>query len=320
MGEHFVTLFDSNFLIQGLALHSSLTRECGDFTLWILCLDEEVLSRLEVINLPNVNCLYLPALETTELLEVRANRSKAEYCWTLTPWSIKWVFDADPGISRVTYIDADMYFFADPYQIFSSFEKSGKSVLITDHGYAPENDQSKYSGKFCVQFVTFTSGDGQLVLDWWRDRCMEWCYDKIENNLFGDQRYLESFEQILPGGIYCIDDADPSFQAPWNSQKFCYSRSVAYHFHGLRHMGNKLCFLTDYTIPQVVLANIYSPYLARVESLSTKYSITLPLQKTKPSLWGLFNLWLRKKLAYKLFRIQFAPFYASKRRTHFFVW
>jgi hypothetical protein len=33
--EHYVTLFDSLFLPQGLALHMSMERHAGVYTLWI---------------------------------------------------------------------------------------------------------------------------------------------------------------------------------------------------------------------------------------------------------------------------------------------
>ena len=38
--EHYVTLFDSLFLPQGLALHASLQQHAGEHRLWVLCVDE----------------------------------------------------------------------------------------------------------------------------------------------------------------------------------------------------------------------------------------------------------------------------------------
>ncbi|HAO68133.1 MAG TPA: glycosyl transferase, partial [Verrucomicrobiales bacterium] len=39
--EHYVTLFNSLFLPQGLALYQSMVKKVQDFNLWILCVDEE---------------------------------------------------------------------------------------------------------------------------------------------------------------------------------------------------------------------------------------------------------------------------------------
>jgi len=39
--EQYVTLLDSLFLLQGLALQSSLERHASPYVLWILCMDDE---------------------------------------------------------------------------------------------------------------------------------------------------------------------------------------------------------------------------------------------------------------------------------------
>jgi len=319
MTEHFVTLFDYKFLLQGLALHSSLVEHCDDFVLWVLCLDPHVEFKLRELSLPSIRFLSLDTLETSELAAVCQLRTKAEYCWTLTPWSLQWVFDADPAVNRVTYIDADMYFFASPNKLLADFTSSRKSVFITEHNYSPENDQSPLSGRYCVQFISFTRGAGEVVLRWWRDRCMEWCFNRFENNLFGDQRYLESFEEVLPNHIYCSGQ-DPALQAPWNSSRFCYSDVVAYHFHGLRLLGGDRCFLTDYCVPQVVLSYLYIPYLKCLRTIALTYSIDMPVQATPATRSEQFLLWLRKKLAYKLFRLQFPPFMAVKNKVIYSIW
>ena len=83
--EHYVTLFDSLFLPQGLALHTSMQRHVKNYTLWILCVDDEAHRVLTQLRLPNVRLLQLSQLETEDLLLVKPGRSKGEYCWTLTP-------------------------------------------------------------------------------------------------------------------------------------------------------------------------------------------------------------------------------------------
>jgi hypothetical protein len=148
--EHYVTLFDSLFLPQGLALNISMERHIGSYTLWILCVDDEVHGVLTKLNLTNVKLLQLSSLETPELLAVKPTRTKGEYCWTLTPFAPRFVFEADTKISRVTYLDADMWFRKNPAPIFREFDASGKDVLITDHAYAPELDESKNSGQYCA--------------------------------------------------------------------------------------------------------------------------------------------------------------------------
>ena len=117
--EPYVTLFDSFFLPQGLALHISMERHVDNYTLWILCVDDEVHDALSKLNLPNVRLLQLSKLETSELLAVKPTRSIGEYCWTLTPFTSRFVFEMDTTVSRVTYLDADMWFRKKSYSNFS---------------------------------------------------------------------------------------------------------------------------------------------------------------------------------------------------------
>ena len=91
--EHFVTLFNRLFLPQGLALYLSMKRHMREYVLWILCVDDETYDVLGRLNLPNIRRLKLSELETPELLEVRPGRTISEYCWTVTPFAPRFVFE-----------------------------------------------------------------------------------------------------------------------------------------------------------------------------------------------------------------------------------
>jgi hypothetical protein len=271
--EHFVTLFDSQFTPQGLSLHMSMEKYVGEYTLWVLCMDDEVEIILKKLNLPNVKLLLLSNLETPELKKIKSSRTKAEYCWTLTPFAPRFVFEADCKVLRITYIDADIFFLKNPYPIFKEFNESGKQVLITEHAYAPEYDQSITSGKFCVQFITFNRFGGELVRKWWEDRCIEWCFAYFEDGKFGDQKYLDnwpikfgSIVHVLKHGSWCL--------APWNATRFEYSEGIFYHFHGLRVLeNNKIYYGHGYYIPNLFKINIYKIYTKAI-----KYAINLLIE------------------------------------------
>jgi hypothetical protein len=259
--EHYVTLFDSLFLPQGLALHMSMERHVKDYTLWILCVDDEAHTVLTKLQLPNVRLLQLSKLETEDLLRVKPARSKGEYCWTLTPFAPRFVFEADPEPERVTYLDADLWFRKHPKPIFNEFNASGKHVLITDHAYAPDYDQSATSGQYCVQFMTFTRNGGEIVRKWWEIRCIEWCYARFETGKFGDQKYLEQFIVLFPQAVHVVLDKS-AFLASWNAKYYPYSLSTVYHFHGLRLQKNKKINIGWYEIPKKTKENIYFPYIS----------------------------------------------------------
>lgn len=266
MNEQYVTIFDSLFLPQGLALHCSMERNMSSYTLWILCVDDTAYGVLEKMKLHNVRLLRLSDLETGELLKVKKERSKAEYCWTLTPFSPRFVFEADESVSRVTYIDADIWFRKNPSEIFREFDDSCKQVLITDHAYAPEYDQSAKSGQYCVQFMTFNRDGGEQVRKWWEEKCIEWCYAKYDNGRFGDQKYLDDWPERFAEDVHVLQKMY-MVQAPWNAIKYSYDRAVIFHFHGLRLVRNaKVSIGHNYILPGQLVDNVYKYYLFDFQS------------------------------------------------------
>jgi hypothetical protein len=267
--EHYVTLFDANFLPQGLCLYFSLVQHAEDFMLWVLCIDEASFETLRGLSLPRLRLLDLRRLETAELRAVRPSRSRAEYCWTLTPFAPRWVFETDPAVKRVTYLDADLFLLKSPRPIFRELDASGKAVLITDHAYAPDYDQSSMSGKYCVQFLTFERLRGEVVRHWWQERCVEWCFNREENGLFGDQKYLESFPVLFAELTHVLERKE-WLQAPWNAIRFPCSDCIAFHFQGLRLIGGRQGRVLLYSgrqIPRASLRAIYLPYLALMAQL-----------------------------------------------------
>jgi hypothetical protein len=270
--EVYVTLFDSLFLPQGLALYHSLLQHGGDFRLWILCIDQQCYRILSALQLTHICLLNLDDLENSYLLSVKSSRTRAEYCWTLTPWSIQWVLEADKLAKRVTYLDADTFFLKPPDSIYREFELSGKSFLITEHGYSPWYDKTATSGRFCVQFVPVTRGRGEIILAWWRDRCLEWCFARFENGMFGDQKYIEDISIIFESHVHVIH-GDSRFLAPWNADIFRYSDAILYHFHGFKILGSSTFLLCEgYPIPQPLLNYVYKPYVNLLRSFCLKYA------------------------------------------------
>ena len=257
--EHFVTLFDHYFLPQGLALHASLYRHVPAFSLWVICMDDLTLSILNTLKLPNLYTIPLSEIETDELLAVKSSRSKGEYCWTLTPFTPKAIFDRAPHISRITYLDADLYILNSLSPIFREFEESQKHVLITLHAYAPEYDQSATSGIYCVQFMIFVRDKSEMVRRWWADRCLEWCFGRAEDGKFGDQKYLDDWPIQFEANVHVLQQKEKML-GPWNATRFPYSEAAVFHFHGLRLSKTGTTF-GDYKLPQVLFNHVYTPYL-----------------------------------------------------------
>jgi hypothetical protein len=236
--EHFVTLFDSKFLPSGLALHASMCRHLASFHLWILCMDEAVEQQLTALDLPRVTLISLQNFETAELRGVKPSRTQGEYCWTVTSFTFQAVFTRDPTVARATYLDADLFFYRSPATLLDEFTASGKDVLITEHAFAPEYDQAWKGGRFCVQFLTCrNTPGGRKVIDWWQQRCLEWCYARLEDGKYGDQKYLDHWPEIFPSEVHILAQTQETL-GPWNVRFFLHQSGFRYpvffHFHGLR--------------------------------------------------------------------------------------
>lgn len=212
--------------------------------LWVLCLDDEAERQLQALNLPGLSPIPLSAFETPSLLRAKENRSRIEYIYTLTPFTFDHVFAAADSARRVTYVDADLFFFRSPIELLDDFEASGASVLATEHGFSPEyRHLERESGRFCVQFLTFVRDDaGARVLRDWQSRCLESTSiaDGDRRAVFGDQRYLERWPEDFGDAIY-VSPLRTEMQAPWNTE-YCQRdlgvrRPVFYHFHSLRLIG-----------------------------------------------------------------------------------
>jgi hypothetical protein len=291
--EHFVTLFDSNFLPMGMALHDSLMTHGQPFHLWIVCMDEQVEEQLERISLPNVTLIPIRAVETRELLDIKTGRTRGEYCWTITPFTFQAVFDRDDSVERVTYLDADLFFFASPQILLRELDESGKHVLITEHAYAPEyNKWLTLSGRFCVQFLTFRrTAEAQRVMQWWQERCLEWCFARVEDDKFGDQKYLDCWPDLFADEVHIVRQTEKTL-APWNEKYFEEKLQgkldpVFFHFHEFRIVApNKVKLYSFYTIGKEgsKFYDVYLSTLSKVFIILKKFDIGITFMSKPESL------------------------------------
>jgi hypothetical protein len=213
----FCTLFDRGYIFRGLALHDSIVRFCPDFELWILCLDDDCYGMLEKMNLKNVHLVHLKEIESEELLKAKNNRKHSEYCWTLGSFFTNFVI-SNNNIDHITYLDSDIYFFSSPKPLYE--ELGDSSVLIISHNYEKKLKYlEKKSGKYNVAFVVFKNNEcGLRVLRDWTGKCLDWCYNKYEEGRFGDQKYLDYWEDDYD----CIKVSQKigADVAPWNVSSF----------------------------------------------------------------------------------------------------
>jgi hypothetical protein len=216
---NFCTLFDSNYLSRGLVTYQSLmTATHNTAHLYVFAFDDACFDVLSSMKLPNLTVISLSEFEDDALLAIKPTRSRGEYCWTCTSSTILYCLEK-LKLDNCTYIDADMYFYTNP-QVLIDEKADAADVIITEHRYTPQYDKSKLSGIYCVQFMYFQNTEGgRLVLNWWRDRCLEWCYNRHEDGKFGDQKYLDDWTNRFGDTVHVCRHLGAGL-APWNVQQF----------------------------------------------------------------------------------------------------
>ena len=301
----FCTLFDSYYLDKGLALYHSLEQNAAEFKLYIFCFDDQSFQTLSDLNLVHAVIIHHSQIEDEQLLTLKEERSKAEYCWTCTPVIIEYVLKQYQE-QNCTYIDADLYFFRDPEILFDEIREAKAHVVITPHRFSDTwngRRLCKRSGKYCVEFNYFDqSEEAWEALNWWKQKCYEWCYHLYEPERMGDQKYLEKFPVLfhdvhelahLGGGV-----------APWNLGQYSLVKAederpvlrdkktgtefslIFYHFQNIRYLSEKLVNISSGSHNKKLKDVIYRPYLKDIETNRKKlkeYDVTFSVKKTYSS-------------------------------------
>jgi len=276
---YFTTYFDKNYLSRGLVLYNSLKRHCEKFSLYVLCLDNEVYDYFQFNNtlFPEVVTIRLTEIEEydLELKACKTNRSVIEYYFTLSPCLPLYVLKRY-NVSHICSLDADIMFFSSPAKIFSHLENY--SVLITPHNFSSDLIKLEIYGIYNVSFQIFKNDVlGIKCLEDWRNQCINWCYDKLEGDKFADQKYLDKWISNYQGVL-----SIPYFEsgvAPWNLNSFSITNNdidvfineeklIFYHYQGLRIIGHNFINhgLGAYNVKstRIVATQIYKPYIKSI--------------------------------------------------------
>jgi len=246
---HFCTYFDRNYLTRGMALYGSFVEHCRDpFVLWVLCLDAETHTALSKLGLEHVRLIPMDRFEREipELARAKRNRGIIEYYWTCTPLLPLYIFERNPEVDSVVYLDADLQFFSDFRPVWEEFGDA--SILLVKHRYASGFERwAQEEGVFNVGLMIFRRDcSGLLALRWWRDRCLEWERGADVRKRFSDQVYLDDWPSRFEG--VAVLQHKGAGLAPWNFGRYVVKWPggratvnggplVFYHFHGYRRLN-----------------------------------------------------------------------------------
>ncbi|MBI5922468.1 MAG: hypothetical protein HY847_12610 [Betaproteobacteria bacterium] len=245
--RYFCTLFDSGYLLKGVAMLKSLAIYCPGAKVFVLCMDEQTQAILKRLALDFVTCIPLCDIEDDALLAAKKDRGVAEYCWTLSPCLPWHVLQRNSEIDFITYLDADLLFFSPVQPLYD--EIGGASIAIIEHRFTPRLKDREVNGRFCVEWVSFRRDEeGMACLLRWREQCIEWCYYRLEEGRMGDQKYLDEWP-LRYAHCHILQHPGAGI-APWNYAQYQFDCDlngnvivenaplIFYHFHQFQLLNN----------------------------------------------------------------------------------
>lgn len=305
----FCTYCDQGYAARMLSLHGSLRAQGEAFRLLVLCFDaatEEVVRAQGAESLVAVPLAELLAADP-DYAAVRSTRSLVEFYFTATPVFVRHCLAREPQAPSLTYLDADLFFFGPASVVFA--EQGEASVGIVPHRFTARSRNSQRHGTYNVGWVYFRRDkNGLACLDWWRERCLEWCYDRVDNGRFADQGYLDEFPKRF-AGVKSLEHPGVN-AAPWNLEPETFALEGArprvqgrpvmfYHFQGIREVSPGWFDpgLRSYHLPLTgeIRDGLYVPYLrelvarqAQLRRFGIRPAIgykRLPTEFTVKALW-----------------------------------
>jgi len=291
----FCTYCDQGYAARLLCLYRSLKLQGEPFRLSVLCFDRATEAVVVAEQDPSFIAIPLAELLAADpaYAAVRSKRSRVESYFTATPALVRHCFGREPQVQTMTYLDADLFFFWPVSAVFS--EQGRASVGIVPHRFPPRLADMNRFGTYNVAWVSFRRDhSGLACVEWWRERCLEWCHDRPEPGRFADQGYLNEFPRRF-SKVKALDH--PGINAgPWNMEGVALTSGEAgpringrpllfFHYQGVRELmpdwfdPGLAPYRTPFT-PELRHL-IYWPYLRRLATeqrrLQREFGIDVPL-------------------------------------------
>ncbi len=216
----FVSVSDSNYLIQGLTLYESIKRHIdGDFKLIYLALDQITEDKLR--GLPNIEVWPLYRLAVNPRYKDLISKQSiahglSDFHFCLASFFCDHLLNVENiPVNELLYVDADIFFYDNPNHILNNL--GGRSVSFGAHKHIPFDPNSQNPGCFNVGAVYFKNTLlSRMYLSQWQRMVLD-CDNPIYYpfNACYDQKFLELLYLVNPNHVKVMD-YDVGHIAPWN--------------------------------------------------------------------------------------------------------
>jgi hypothetical protein len=183
------TVCNSDFLAQARTLADSFIGH--DFDFYIGCTDLE--SHTLNSNGSKIEVIGVDKLLNKEEFRNLKYRNIVEFCTAIKPFSLSFLLGR--GYKNIFYFDPDIFVYNTKF-IFD-LSRDSASINLTPHSIKPENCfmQELRRTEFGIYNLGFlhvkNDVNGVELCNWWKQRCLDDCYDDIASGVFTDQKFFD---------------------------------------------------------------------------------------------------------------------------------
>jgi hypothetical protein len=210
-------------------------------------MDQETQGTLSRLALEGLEPVTLQSVMNEQLKRASEDRTLKEFSITCKSFFMFWLLKHHPELEALSFADSDMFFYSDPEAVFA--ELGAGSVGITEHRFPArlEPETSRDYGTYNGGWVTVRrDANGMACIEDWSQRSLDWCYDRLEDGKYGDQKYLVEWPKQFKGVV--VLQKKGTNLAPWNVENYTVTAQdgqlkadddpvVFYHFSGLRQIA-----------------------------------------------------------------------------------
>lgn len=191
------TICSNNYLAQAFTLGDSLLQSNPDYTFLIgLCdqrneqVDYSTISKYPIVDVQQIGI--------DSLDDMASRYNIIELNTSVKPFFFKYLLNTYAHADRVLYIDPDIYVYDSFKLIDDAFDEF--AFQLTPHILSPIPLDGKHPGEnFFLKYGIYNLGFLGLkrtpevmdFLNWWADRLVLFCYKRVKDGLFVDQKWID---------------------------------------------------------------------------------------------------------------------------------
>lgn len=320
MYHNYCSIYSEEYLYKGLLLYKSLEKHDKDFRLFLIFLSDNGKQIFESLDLRNAVCLSISDIEEydADMLTAKETRNIKEYIWTAKASVMLYLLKHYEDLDHIIWLDGDTFFFSSPDPIYDEWGED--SILLTDEGFnGPYEYLSRKHGVYNTGLMGFKrDSESTKCLDYFRDKLLEWCYDRFEPGLWSDQMHVcdwpERFNNVrviknpginlTPFKLFRINVEEKGIVRSIGEDIFINdTKLVFYHYYGFGYFDDEQFDLCSYdmTFSDQAIRAIYYPYIdasiAAVRSIrDNSRNYYTGMQIKDKSISNYFNLKVNSRL------------------------